>query len=115
MRVLQSLVVSGLWQQSGCNTRPLGRCQYQQELGTRYSDSILSARTCVKLGLVPGTKRCVLLVDCWWGWHDFRISRVVKRGHPYVLDLFVPACCTPGGQPNNAGIIAILKGGMQIQ
>ncbi len=27
-------------------------------------------RTCAKLGLVSGTQRCVLLVDCWWGWLD---------------------------------------------
>jgi hypothetical protein len=32
-----------------------------------------------------------------------------------MLLLYVPACCTPVGQPNDAGIIAILKGDMQIR
>jgi hypothetical protein len=31
-----------------------------------------------------------------------------------VLLLYVPACCTPVGQPNNAGIIAMLKGDCRI-
>ena len=57
-----------------------------------------------------GTQKCVLLVDCWWGWLDAEFREWLKEEHPYVLLLFVPACCTPVGQPNDAGIIAIFKG-----
>jgi hypothetical protein len=59
---------------------------------------------------VSGTQKCVLLVDCWWGWLDAEFREWLKQEHPYVLLLLVPACCTPVGQPNDAGIIAILKG-----
>jgi hypothetical protein len=67
-------------------------------------------RMCEELELIPGAQRCILLVDCWWGWLDAEFREWLKREHPYVLILFVPACCTPVGQPNDAGIIAILKG-----
>jgi hypothetical protein len=72
-------------------------------------------RTCVKLGLVSGTQRCVLLVDCWWGWLDAEFRECLKREHPYVLFFYVPACFIPVGQPSDAGMIAILKGDMQIR
>ncbi len=59
-------------------------------------------RMCEKLGLVVGTQKCVLLVDCWWGWLDVEFRNWLKQEHSYVLLLFVPACCTPVGQPNDA-------------
>jgi hypothetical protein len=68
---------------------------------------------CEKLGLVAGIQKCVLLVDCWWGWLDAEFREWLKQEHPYVLLLYVPACCTPVGQPNDAGIIAMLKGDCQ--
>ena len=65
---------------------------------------------CEKSGLIVGTQQSILLVDCWWGWLDTGFRKWLKKEHPYVLLLFVPACCTPVGQPNDAGIKAILKG-----
>ena len=70
---------------------------------------------CEKSGLTVGTQRCILLVDCWWGWLDAEFREWLKKEYPYVLLLFVPACCTPVGQPNDAGIIAILKGDTQVE
>ena len=66
--------------------------------------------TCKELKLVARTQRCILLVDCWWGWLDREFRDWLKQEHPYVLLLYVPASCTPVAQPNDSGVIAILKG-----
>jgi len=66
--------------------------------------------TCRALGVPVRSRKCVLLVDCWWGWLDEEFRTWLKSNHPYVLLLFVLAGCTPVGQPNDAGIIANLEG-----
>jgi len=70
-------------------------------------------RCCASLRLVEGTQKCVLLVDCWWGWLDEEFRKWVRDEHPWILLLYVPARCTPVAQPNDAGIIAMLKGEQQ--
>ena len=70
-------------------------------------------KCCASLGLVEGTQKCVLLVDCWWGWLDEEFREWVRGEHSWVLLLYIPARCTPVAQPNDAGIIAMLKGEWQ--
>jgi hypothetical protein len=52
----------------------------------------------------------LLLVDCWWGWLDQDFRDWLHLNHPYILLLICPAKCTPVGQPEDNGIIAMLKG-----
>ena len=51
----------------------------------------------------------MLVVDVWWGWLDARFRGWLKTNYPWVRLIFVPASCTPVGQPMDAGIIAIIK------
>ena len=37
-------------------------------------------KCCASLGLVEGTQKCVLLVDCWWGWLDEEFREWVRGG-----------------------------------
>ena len=73
-------------------------------------------KVCAAKGLKEGEQRCILLpvVDCWWGWLDPEFREWLKLNHPYVLLLFVPASCTPIGQPIDAGIIAMIKGSLRF-
>mmetsp|Transcript_15844 Transcript_15844/g.42788 ORF Transcript_15844/g.42788 Transcript_15844/m.42788 type:complete len:212 (-) Transcript_15844:698-1333(-) len=66
--------------------------------------------TCEKLGKSVGKQKLVLLVDCWWGWRDEGFRQFIRLRFPYIQLLFVPARCTPVAQPNDCGVIAILKG-----
>ena len=43
------------------------------------------------------------------GWFHTEFRELLKMEHPFVLLLFLPARCTPVGQPNDAGIIVILE------
>ncbi len=61
------------------------------------------------MGLVAGIQKCFLLVNCWWAWLDAEFREWLKQEHPYVLLLYVPACCTLAGQPNGARINAIIE------
>ena len=67
-------------------------------------------KTCSDLGLEYGVQKCVLLVDCWWGWLDAEFREWLRAEYPWVLQVIVPPRCTPVGQPDDAGIIAMLKG-----
>mmetsp|Transcript_16764 Transcript_16764/g.45658 ORF Transcript_16764/g.45658 Transcript_16764/m.45658 type:complete len:156 (+) Transcript_16764:140-607(+) len=66
--------------------------------------------TCEKLGRKVGSQTLVLLVDCWWGWRDEGFREFIHHSFPYIQLLFVPARCTPVAQPNDCGVISILKG-----
>ncbi len=65
---------------------------------------------CDELGLEYGKQKCILLVDCWWGWLDQDFRKWLHDKYPWILEVFVPARCTPVAQPDDAGIIAMLKG-----
>ena len=56
-----------------------------------------------------GEQRCVLLIDVWWGWLHEGFRTWLRRSYPWLLFLYVPASCTPIGQPMDMGIIAKLK------
>mmetsp|Transcript_16763 Transcript_16763/g.45656 ORF Transcript_16763/g.45656 Transcript_16763/m.45656 type:complete len:105 (+) Transcript_16763:76-390(+) len=53
---------------------------------------------------------CAPSVDCWWGWRDEGFREFIHHSFPYIQLLFVPARCTPVAQPNDCGVISILKG-----
>ena len=65
---------------------------------------------CADKGLPYGQQKCILLVDCWWGWLDAGFRDWLHEEYPWVLQVVVPARCTPVAQPDDAGIIAMLKG-----
>ena len=56
-----------------------------------------------------GVQRCVLLLDVWWGWLHDGFRSWLRQSYPWLLFLYVPAACTPIGQPMDMGIIAKIK------
>lgn len=66
--------------------------------------------TCKELDLTFGEQRAILLLDMWWGWIDPKFKKFVLDEHPWIKLVYVPAACTPVGQPMDAGIIAMIKG-----
>ena len=56
-----------------------------------------------------GVQRCVVLFDVWWGWLDEGFRAWLRRSYPWLSFLYVPAACTPIGQPMDMGIIAKFK------
>jgi hypothetical protein len=56
-----------------------------------------------------GKQCCVLILDCWFGWIDSDFRAWIRRVYPFIRLVFVPAACTPVGQPMDAGIIAKMK------
>ena len=56
-----------------------------------------------------GEQKCVLIVDCWWGWLDAGFRNYVKSNYPWIRLIFVPARCTPKAQPMDGGVIAKIK------
>ena len=57
-----------------------------------------------------GKQNAVLIVDVWWGWLDIAFRSWLKSEYPWIHLVYVPAACTPVGQPMDAGIIAKIKG-----
>ena len=64
---------------------------------------------CNRDGYTFGQQVAILLIDCWWGWLDQGFRQYVAERYPWIRLLFVPAACTPVGQPMDAGIIASMK------
>ena len=56
-----------------------------------------------------GEQRCVVLLDTWWGWLHEGFREWLRRSHPWLLFLYVPASCTTIGQPMDMGVMAKLK------
>ena len=56
-----------------------------------------------------GTQVVVLIVDVWWGWLNAEFRLFIKTYYPWIRLVYCPACCTPIGQPMDAGIIAMIK------
>ena len=68
----------------------------------------------------PWDAKCVLIVDCWYGWKDQDKKKTLNTFRHYVRDhypwlrlLFVPAACTDLAQPADRGFISWLKGNMR--
>ena len=64
--------------------------------------------------------RCVLIVDCWYGWKDqdkkktlITFRHYVRNHYPWLRLLFVPAACTDLAQPADRGFISWLKAHMR--
>mmetsp|Transcript_33951 Transcript_33951/g.107875 ORF Transcript_33951/g.107875 Transcript_33951/m.107875 type:complete len:207 (-) Transcript_33951:19-639(-) len=49
----------------------------------------------------------------WWGWLCPSFKAHLRRTYPWIRVVYVPASCTPVGQPMDAGIIAMIKGEMR--
>jgi hypothetical protein len=57
-----------------------------------------------------GEQKVLLVFDVWWGWTDAAFRAWLKENYPWIKTGYVPAACTPVGQPMDAGIIAKIKG-----
>lgn len=61
-----------------------------------------------KLGLQPDHP-AIILLDVWWGWLDPVFLNHVHAHYPWLKFCYVPASCTPIGQPMDGGPIAKVK------
>lgn len=61
-----------------------------------------------ELGLSPDQK-CILILDCWFGHISDEFRSWVKRMYPWLILLYIPACCTSELQPCDVGVNKILK------
>jgi hypothetical protein len=59
-------------------------------------------QVCARLHLVVNVQVAVLILDCWWGWLGAFITWL-KDTYPFIKLVYVPAACTPKGQPMDAG------------
>ena len=65
-----------------------------------------------KLGLPPDHP-AIILFDVWWGWLDPTFLAHIKTNYPWLKVCYVPACCTPIGQPQDGGTIAKVKASLR--
>ena len=61
--------------------------------------------TCGRLQLVAGTQKCILLIDCWWGWLDAEFQQWLKKEHPYILYMYLPAALQLLSQMTQASLL----------
>ena len=68
----------------------------------------------------PADAKCVLIVDCWYGWKDqdkkktlITFRHYVRDHYPWLRLLFVPAACTDLVQPADRGMVSWLKAFMR--
>ena len=68
----------------------------------------------------PADAKCVLLIDCWYGWKDqdkkktlISFRHYVRNHYPWLRLLFVPAACTDLAQPADRGMISWIKAYMR--
>lgn len=58
-----------------------------------------------RLGL-PADQEAIIILDVWWGWLNSRFREHIKQKYPWLKICYVPASCTPIGQPQDGGTIA---------
>jgi hypothetical protein len=56
-----------------------------------------------------GKQVCIFVIDVWYGWISPEFRDWMKTEYPWIRLIYVPACCTPSGQPLDKGLMALLK------